>query len=277
MQARSSRKGSEVFSVILVVLAFFISGGCQKVVDIELIDSEPRLIVDGLVCDSPGPYQINLQLSGSYFNQPELTQVSGAVVVISDNAGMTDSLKEISTGIYQTSKLKGIPGKTYKLKVVSDHKEYEATSTMGCRVEIDSLTVKKGQSLQIELNGIKEDNRPEIHCFFKDPKEKNYYRFKVYCNGVLNVKNYTLYDDQYTNGQQIDLVVKRVAIGEVVRVELISIDKATYEYYRALSNVIHSNPIFGSTPANPNTNLTNGAMGYFGAGAISSKTIDVIE
>lgn len=246
-------------------------------VDIDLNDSEPRLIVDGLVCDSPGPYQINLQLSGSYFNQPDLNQVSGAVVIISDNAGMTDSLKEIASGVYQTSKLKGIPGKTYKLKVLSDNKEYAATTTMGCKVEIDSLAVRKGKSIQIEFDGIREDNRAEIHCFFKDPKEKNYYRFKVYRNGILNVKNYTLYDDQYTNGQQIDFMVRRVEVGEVVRVELISIDKATYEYYRALGNVLHSNPIFGSTPANPNTNLTNGAMGYFGAGAISSKTIDVIE
>jgi hypothetical protein len=275
MQARSRRKGSRVFIVMMVVI--FVCGGCQKVVDIDLADSEPRLIVDGLVCDNPGPYQINLQLSGSYFNQPELNQVSGAVVIISDNAGMTDSLKEISSGVYQTSKLKGIPGKTYKLKVLSEHKVYEASTTMGCRVEIDSLAVKKGQSLQIEFNGIREDNRSEIHCYFKDPKEKNYYRFKVYRNGILNVKNYTLYDDQYTNGQLIDLIVKRVEVGEVVRVELISIDKATYEYYRTLSNVLHSNPIFGSTPANPNTNLSNGAMGYFGAGSISSKTIDVTD
>ena len=41
--------------------------------------------------------------------------------------------------------------------------------------------------------------------------------------------------------------------------------------------IVESNPIFGSTPANPNTNLTNGALGYFGACAISSKTIFVTE
>lgn len=277
MQARSNRKGRWVFSVILAVVAIFAFVSCQKVVDIELTDSAPRLIIDGLVSDSLGPYRVHLHLSGSYFNQPVLNQVSGAVVIISDNAGMTDSLKEISSGIYQTSKLRGIPCKTYKLKVLSAQKEYEASSTMGCRVEIDSLTVKKGQSLQIEMNGIQEDNRAEIHCFFKDPKEKNYYRIKVYRNGILNVRNYTLYDDQYTNGQQIDWMVRRVEVGEVVRVELISIDKSTYEYYRTLRDVLQSNPIFGSTPSNPNTNLTNGAMGYFGAGAISSKSIVVTD
>lgn len=277
MQARSNRRVNRVFSVIVTVVVIFIWSGCQKVVDIELVDSAPRLIIDGLVSDSLGPYRVNLHLSGSYFNQPSLTQVSGAVVIISENAGMSDSLKEISSGIYQTTKLRGIPGKTYKLKVLSGQKEYEASSTMGCRVEIDSLAVKKGQSLEIEMNGIREDNRVEVHCFFKDPKEKNYYRFKVYRNGVLNVKNYTLYDDEYTNGQYIDFMVRKVEVGEVVRVELISIDKTTYEYYRTLSDVLHTNPIFGSTPANPNTNLTNGAMGYFGAGAISAKTIMVTE
>jgi len=139
------------------------------------------------------------------------------------------------------------------------------------------LTLTKGRSVEIEFDGIREDNRAEIHCIFKDPKEKNYYRIRVCRNNKINARNYTLYDDQYTNGKEIDLQVSRVQVGDVVRVDLISLDKSTYEYYRTLRDVLHSNPIFGSTPANPQTNLTNGAMGYFGACAISSKTIEVTD
>lgn len=277
MQEKSFSKVIGFFLVALTVVVIFVFGGCRKVIDIDLGDSAPRLIIDGLVSDTLGPYGIKLNLSGSYFNQPALLPVSGAVVVISDNAGMTDSLKELSSGVYMTSKLRGIPGKTYKLKVLSDHKEYEGSSTMNSHVEIDSLTVEKGQSVEIEFDGIREDNRAEIHCFFKDPEEKNFYRIRVCRNNTINPKNYTLYDDQYTNGEETDLLVSRVNLGDVVRVDLISLDKSTYEYYRTLRDILHSNPIFGSTPANPNTNLTNGAMGYFGTWSISSKTISVTD
>jgi len=276
MKAKSNRKGIGALSTVLTVMAIFVFGGCQKVINIDLVDSAPRLVIDGLVTDSLEPYRIKLSLSGSYFNQPVLSQLSGATVIISDNAGMTDSLKEPFPGIYLTSKLRGIPGRTYSLKVLTDNKEYDGTSTMFSHVDIDTLTLEKSPSQGFGFGGNGgNETRGEIHCFFKDPKEKNFYRIKVYRNDTINLENYRLYDDQYTNGEETDIQVSRVISGDVVRVELISLDSPTYEYYRTLRDVLRSNPIFGSTPANPNTNLTNGALGYFGACAISSKTIVV--
>ena len=278
MQTKSNRKGIGALSAVLTVVAIFVFGGCQKVIYPDLVDSAPRLVVDGLVTDSLGPYRIKLHLSGSYFNQSVLSQLSGAVVIISDNTGMTDSLKEPFPGIYLTSKLKGIPGKTYSLKVLSHNKEYDGSSTMFSHVDIDSLKLVKSQSQGFGFGGNgRKETRAEIHCFFKDPAEKNFYRIKVYRNDTINTENYRLYDDQYTNGEETDLQVSRVKLGDVIKVELMSLDKSTYEYYRTLREVLRSNPIFGSTPANPNTNLTNGALGYFGACAISSKTIIVTK
>jgi len=278
MQAKANRKGSGAIMVMLTVITILVFGGCQKVINLNLVDSVPLLVVDGLVTDSLGPYRIKLTLSGSYFNQPVLSPVSGAVVIISDNAGTTDSLKESFLGIYLTSKLRGIQGRTYSLKILSDSKEYDGSSTMFSHVDIDSLKLKKNESQGFGFGGNGQNEiRAEIHCFFKDPNEKNFYRIKVFRNDTINTENYRLYDDQYTNGEETDLQVGRVKVGDAVRVELISLDKSTYEYYRTLRDVLHTNPIFGSTPANPNTNLTNGALGYFGACAISSKTIIITD
>jgi len=278
MQAKSNRKVSKAISIVLTVITILVFGGCQKVINLNLADSAPRLVVDAMVTDSLGPYRIKLTLSGSYFNQPVLSPVAGAIVTISDNNGITDLLKESFPGIYLTSKLRGIPGRTYSLKVLSDSKEYDGSSTMFSHVDIDSLKLEKSQSQGFGFGGNgRNENRAEIHCFFNDPKEKNFYRIKVYRNDTINTENYRLYDDQYTNGEVTDLQVGRVKAGNIVRVELISLDKSTYDYYRTLRDVLHTNPIFGSTPANPNTNLNNGALGYFGACAISTKTIVITD
>lgn len=71
--------------------------------------------------------------------------------------------------------------------------------------------------------------------------------------------------------------VAHVSANHTYRIDLLSLDKVTFEYYRTLEDLLHTNPIFGSTPANPNTNLNNGALGYFGASAVSSQTITITD
>ena len=265
-----------LFVILLTILLLF--NGCQKVINMDLAEAAPRLVIDGLITDSIGPYRIKLSQTGSYFNQPVLTPVSGAEVIISDHAGTTDTLKETAPGLYLTSKLGGVPEKNYTLNVLSENKEYSGSSTMLSHVDIDSLKVEKSLSGGFGFGGNgRNEAHADIHCFFKDPAEKNFYRIKVYRNDTINLENYRLFDDQYTNGKVTDLPVGRANVGDVVRVELISLDQSTYEYYRTLRDLLRNNPIFGSTPANPNTNLTNGALGYFGACAISSQTIVITE
>ncbi len=70
--------------------------------------------------------------------------------------------------------------------------------------------------------------------------------------------------------------MKKFSLDDIVHVELHSISKETYDYYNTLSDIIGGNMEGSSAPANPTTNLNNGALGYFGAFAISSRTI-VIE
>ncbi len=278
MQAKTNRGSRVALSAVVSLILLFTLNGCEKVINLDLVNSAPRLVIDGLITDGFGPYRITLSKSGSYFNQPVLLPVTGALVVISDNVRTTDTLKETEPGIYLTKKLNGIPGRTYSLMVLYENRKYTASSTMFSHVDMDALKLEKSQSQGFGFGGNgKNGVRIDIHCIFKDPVEKNFYRIKFYTNDSINLENYRLIDDQYINGKLIDLPVGRVKVGDVVRVELISLDKSTYEYYRTLRDLLHTNPIFGSTPANPNTNLTNGALGYFGACAISGETIIITD
>jgi hypothetical protein len=56
-------------------------------------------------------------------------------------------------------------------------------------------------------------------------------------------------------------------------VQLISLDSAVYEYYKTFTELVNTNP-GSAAPANPNSNLSNGALGYFSAW--SSDTMSVI-
>jgi hypothetical protein len=278
MTGRKNIKFKNLAAVALSAWSFVSFSGCQKVIDVDLNDAAPKIVIEGLINDRRGPYSVSLSLSGSYFNQPVLQSVSGARVSISDDFGITDSLREAAPGVYITSKTRGLPGRTYTLKVISDNIEYTGTSTMLNHVSIDSLTLVKSDFQRFDL-GTNDKNKIhyEIHCFFRDPPEKNYYRIRVLKNDSINTQSYRLYDDQYTNGLVTELRVSSAEAGNTYRIELLSLDKATYGYYRTLSDLLYTNPFFGSTPANPNSNLSNGALGYFGAAAVSSKTVTITQ
>jgi hypothetical protein len=215
--------------------------------------------------------------SGSYFNLPKLPVVSDAVVIITDNFGIIDTLHQTVPGTYLTRRTRGVPGRTYKLSVLADGKEYTATSTMPYHVNIDSMKLLKSELSHFTVGSQTEEIRHEIRIYFRDPVEKNFYRVKVVQNDSVNTQNYRLYDDQYTNGQETELRATYAEAGNTYRIELLSLDRSTYLYYRTLADLLYSNPFFGSTPANPTSNISNGALGYFGTCTISSRTVTITK
>ena len=267
-------RGKILYVAFYSILAIYLFSGCQKIITVDLNVADPVIVIEGLITDKPGPYSVTISKTGSYFDQPVLPPVSGAEVTISDNIGTIDILLETSPGIYLTTKTRGVPGRTYTLKVKYEGKEYTGSSTMHSQVRIDSLNLTKSQSIFIGIGGGgREDMDIDLNCYFKDPPEKNYYRLKVFTNDTAWAENYRLFDDQYTNGQEVGLRAARAKAGSTYRIDLFSLDRQTYTFYRTLEDLLYNNPFFGSTPANPNTNLSNGALGYFGASATSSKTI----
>ena len=257
---------------VISLLSMFVFDGCQKVIDVDLNDAAPRIVIEGVINDRRGPYTVSITKSGSYFNEPVLPSVSSAKVIISDNSGTTDTLREMAPGIYVTSRIRGIPGRTYTLNITSENLEYTGASTMHSLVNIDSLKLVKSDMEHFDFGNDNQNNlNMEIHCYFQDPPEKNFYRVRVLKNDSINTQNYRLFDDQYTNGSATELRVARAEKGAEYKVELMSIDKTTYNYYRTLEDLLYTNPFFGSTPANPINNLSNGALGYFAAYALSVK------
>jgi hypothetical protein len=263
------------FLVSGLISAYFLTG-CEKVINLDLKVAPPVMVIYGAVSDSAGPYVVTLSNSGSYFNPPVASPVTGASVIISDNMGTVDTLKEFPAGTYHTSKLQGVPGRTYTLNVVSGNQLYTATSTMHSHVNIDSMIVVKAQLSGFGF-GRKVNSVYDLYCYFNDPLEKNYYRLRTFINDSTNVFNIRLYNDQYTNGEETELSAGRINAGDTCRIELLSLDQQTYEYYFTLNDLLHQNPIFGGTPANPVNNISNGAQGDFAAWAISYKNIVITD
>lgn len=266
---------------IIIFISFLtVLFSCEDVIEIDLNTADPQIVIDAVVTDQPGPYTVKISKTGDYFEPSVFPAVSGALVEISDNAAHSEILQETDPGIYRTDSLQGAPGRTYTLTVIAKGKEYAAASTMPNAIHIDSLSYEyqPGGSF-----GPDEEEGYKLHVHFSDRAGvEDYCRFKLFKNGRL-IKGYSLYKDKYTDGKPVDYRDFEEEVGgifdlnDTAMVELLTIDKATYEYYSTLNNVLAEAetepPIMSVTPANPNTNLSNEALGYFGAFTVRADSI----
>jgi len=248
------------------------AASCQKVIDIKANAFTQRYVIEGELTDAPGPHSVKVTRTRSVTDDNSFDAVNDAQVIITDRTnGDIDTLRLNTDGEYRTTKITGMSGHTYGLRVLIGTEVFTAESTIPTvAVDIDSMYVDKSQF---------GEDRFVIPVFTDPAGRGNYYRMKQWLNGRL-IKGSWLRDDNARDGQTYKSPLRyqtgednsdpKINNGDSVRVELQSISKQSYDYYRTLDDVTGYS---FTTPANPLTNLTGGALGVFATGLSRTKAI----
>ncbi len=239
------------FTTFLVSLT-----SCEKVIQLNLNNSAPKVVIQGTVNDQPGPYFVKISRTVNFQDTNNYPPVTGANVVISDNAGQSELLTESEPGTYKTSGLKGIAGRTYNLSVKTGSETFQSVAYMPYPVKIDSISFAPSPF----------SGRLTTYIRFDDPADTvNFYRFVYFVNNVEKKGYYTM-DDELFKGATIKYAMMgrgtdgvKLVVGDKVTVWSESIDKGVYDYFRTASNDNEQS----ASPANPVSNISNGALGYF--------------
>lgn len=267
-----------IFAIISIVALL----ACEEIIHIDLNTASPRLTVTAILTDQPGPYLVNLSKTESFFSSNDsFPPVRNAMVTISDDAGNSDVLLESVPGTYQTSTLRGINGRTYHLKIVAEGLTYEASSYLPYPVKLDSVVSQKITATGPHSKEGK--NKYYVICYFDDPAgSADFYRIESeVANTDTLASYYQIYSDEVTDGQKIIYPVQRPTFnpGDTAIVELYHINAANYDYYKTANNILRTKKgpmASASAPqANPLTNISGGALGYFGTFAVSRKEVVV--
>lgn len=249
-------------------LCILLTCSCEKVIDVNLKNATPQIVIEGIVTNEAGPYQVRISQTVEFSAGNSFPPVSGAVVSITDSStGFTESLTEASPGTYITQSLQGFSGHTYQLYVSALGKEYNASSTMPRPVELDSVTFLSNSNFG--------DNIIDAVPNFLDPPGLgNYYKFTEYINGKQLKKTFA-FEDRLSDGKyhtrQLFTDSAYIKAGDRVLVEMNCIDKNIYSYFNTLEQITDNNNFQSATPSNPNTNINNNALGYFSAQTVSRK------
>lgn len=246
--------------IIFIAAALVCLYSCKKEVNLNLNDAGPHIVIQGEVTDELGPYMVRVNYSVGFDKTNDFPPISGAQVRITDGEGHTDTLTETLPGAYFTNTILGKPGNTYSLSVFANDTLYTATSTMPQRVNLDSVTFNETQIF----------NDKTIYAVpnFQDPAGvANYYQFMEYLNGKLLNKRVFVFDDRLSDGRYITRTLRNDSAYmkpfDLLELRMNCIDKPVYDYFNQLDQ--SSDGFSSASPANPASNISNGALGYFSA------------
>lgn len=261
------------FILLLILISTFI--GCEEVIQVELDNAEAQLIIEATIA-GPGKNIVSITKSTDFYNPSNYENISGAEIIVNEIDGDSYIFTETSPGLYTNPNLETNIGSLYSITVNYDNETYKANSYLPEPIVVDSIAaIGEKRPFRDELNY-------EYHVYFQDhPDVEDYARFKIYINGEVKTGIFR-YDDRLSDGNYIDYNRiffednKDVKIGDTVKIEIFSIDKATFEYFDSLRKVLATStggPFGPSSPSNPITNWDNGALGYFSVYTFDSKTV----
>jgi hypothetical protein len=264
-----SKKMSKIKYISIILL--FAALGCEKIIDVDLNEASPEVVIEGNLSKFPTSAEVKLSKTGSYFGDSSIEKISGALVFIESDLGESYRLSEADVGIYKSFNINPKVGVNYSLKVETEGQVYEAVSMLHPVVAIDTLEYYYDDGFGFMDEGFL------VKAVFKDPAGiKNYYRIKIYegDNGKYEDNDFIVFDDRLIDGNLIEVTLRGNIFdaGDTVSVQLISLDEGAYEYLNTFKELINVNP-GSAAPANPTSNISSGALGYFSAWSSDLKTV----
>lgn len=257
----------KIFTYTVLMMAVLLTS-CEKNINLDLNKSNPQYVIEAKLYHGEQPFVVNIKKTTDYYGKEQQQKVDNAIVYLYEVGGDSAMIPLQGSGYY-AAQVNTTIGKTYKLKVVIDGKEYTSEARMPAPVNMDSLQVDKS------VNGNEDEFRLTVELSDMG-NVPNYYSVILTVNDTVlsTANNLYLFDDRLNDGRTIRYDVMRVFHrNDKVRAELVSMDGGVYSYFKSLYDAVNSDS--SPAPANPHSNFGIVVLGYFGAFSSTSKSIAV--
>ncbi len=255
-------KNYKIILGTLIVLAFT---SCEKVINVDLKNAEQKLVIEGIVDNSGNPAKVSITKTVNFSSGNTFPTLSGVTVKITDNTGTVFILTETSAGNYTNASLVGVIGNTYTLSVLAEGKTYIGKSTIPRGAPIDTVeqeTLLVGNVLE-----------KVVSVIYTDPIGLGDYCQVIQTPAGKKDKGIHIADDSFGDGGNFPFQIysdnAKLKTGDNVKIELRFIDKTIFRYLKGLEDLQGGNTV----PANPDSNISGGCLGFFSAHTSESQSI----
>lgn len=266
------------FRYITVFLIVLTTVSCEDVVDVDLNDENPRLVIDAAIKWQKGTagetQSIRLSMTNNYYTN-DVVPASGAVVQITNSSNTVFVFAEVgTTGEYVCTNFVPVINESYTLTVQYNGESYAATNTLYATPEI--LYVE--QETVTDVDG---SEKIQLKWFFQDNGlEENYYLLTVK-NPAKVIPEYGTLSDEFFQGNPMFGFYSsgETESGSTLLLQVQGINEPYYNYMNKLitiSTTNGGNP-FATPPVTLRSNIVNQTnfgnypLGYFSLGEIDLR------
>lgn len=274
------------YIVKLLILSILLVG-CEDVVDVDLQDAPPKLVVEALINWEKGTtgneQTISLRQTTPFFEQG-VVNATGATVTIAHENGTVFPFAETAPGTYTTDSFIPEIGTTYTLTILYQNETFRAIETM-----IGVNPIKRVEQ-RVSILGGEEAN--EVVFYYDDPEEEENYYLVNLLPDFQERKSFDFYPDTFINGNEIEDFyssdyedpesedeIREYRTGDVFDIQLFGISERFYNYFSIIVEQANaeSGP-FSIAPATAKgncvnvTNPDNFPFGYFRLSELDRRT-----
>jgi len=290
--------------IILVITAMTLLSGCEDVIQVNVINKSPKIVVDAFVNNQIDTQTVRLTRSIGYFDstgkEPIITHAQVAIVDQSASVPKLFVFKYTYNGKYQfvpnqTTGDTFTVGHDYALLVVVDKDTLVSFSRLNPTTVIDSLHLVDvvGNGPPINTTG------KYVELYANDRVgQGDFYWIKTFRNDTfsnsINQLNISADMGNTSNGQdgklfiypvrynQVNDFLRSYKTGETVRLEIHSINAVVFAWFNLVINENRNGGLFATPPANifsnvisfnPNKKVSVG--GCFCMSAVCSASVTI--
>ena len=256
---------------ILFILVTLLLSSCEEVIEIDLQNSEPKLVIEATINvleDATSSAVVKLSQTAPFFEN-DIPPVTDALVSITSSTGDVYNFNHTQNGIY-TANLLPVLENTYTLEVIHQDETYTATESLHTVTQFEEV-------IQDNQGGFGGD-QIQLKAYFTDPGGiQNYY-----LSETLSIRGdeRRAFNDEFFDGNRINdfYLADDLATGDVVTFNLYGVDEYFFNFMIVLLQQTDSGGggPFETQPATVRGNIVNQTnsdnfpLGYFRISEIST-------
>lgn len=262
---------------IYTLLALFIFSSCEEVIVIKLDGIEPLVHIKAEISNIDDSITVSIDKTVDFYDTVMPPVVEHASITLFRQSGDSVVLTEQYPGYYSAFVPNIASNELYTLQVIVEGVTYTAESYMPTSLLLDSIKSKPVDNFrrrELENAG---DTMQLVYYFRDSANIENFYRLYALKNDTMIQSNYNLYSDRNFDGEYFmeDFIPsqrKFFSIGDTIVFEIQSLEYDNYLYFLQQDDV-KSAEQQGNIPYNPQSNFSNGALGYFMAYTADRKNV----
>lgn len=183
-------------------ITYVLLTACVDPISFTTPDTQPQVVIDGMITDEPGPYTVTLSFTRNLdIDALSDSPLEGAQVTIRSDAGETEDLVPTGQpGVYQTTSIQGVVGRSYSILIRVRNKVYESLpEKLPAAGQIDAIN-RKFQQLSAGKNSATGQFNISVDGRAASVGE-NYLRWRII--GTYKVENFPQYNTTFEDGVKV--------------------------------------------------------------------------